>query len=177
MPYNKTTLKKMKKDELIDLILKAQDKGSVEALFEEEDEEKSVSFKEFESLKIIKNRLKDVDGISVDQVKGYNRRVAGSPLIHEHLVMIEQLYQSNKKLREALVTTTGGLETSVSENKSLKTQISTMRSLGIREIKKLKREIELLKAEKKIIEEDKAMADDVIDKLDLKISKLRMQGK
>ena len=117
MPYNKTTLKKMKKDELIDLILKAQDKGSVEALFEEEDEEKSVSFKEFESLKIIKNRLKDVDGISVDQVKGYNRRVAGSPLIHEHLVMIEQLYQSNKKLREALVTTTGGLETSVGDGR------------------------------------------------------------
>ena len=172
MPYNKTTLKKMKKDELIDLILKAQDKGSVEALFEEEDEEQSVSF-----LKIIKNRLKDVDGISVDQVKGYNRRVAGSPLIHEHLVMIEQLYQSNKKLREALVTTTDGLETSVSGNKSLKTQISTMRSLGIREIKKLKREIELLKAEKKIIEEDKAMGDDVIDKLDLKISELRMKIK
>ena len=91
--------------------------------------------------------------------------------------MIEQLYQSNKKLREALVTTTDGLETSVSENKSLKTQISTMRSLGIREIKKLKREIELLKAEKKIIEEDKAMGDDVIDKLDLKISELRMQVK
>ena len=52
-----------------------------------------------------------------------------------------------------------------------------MRSLGIREIKKLKREIELLKAEKKIIEEDKAMGDDVIDKLDLKISELRMQIK
>ena len=57
-------------------------------------------FKEYSSLKEIKKRLKDNDEISVDQVKGYNRRISNSPFIREHLDFIEELLHKIEDLEQ-----------------------------------------------------------------------------
>jgi cell division protein FtsB len=64
---------------------------------------------EYPSITATKTLLKENDEISVDQVKGYDRRVRGSPFIMEHVKIIENLTQENEKLKEELNDYENGL--------------------------------------------------------------------
>ena len=56
---------------------------------------------EYQVIPKIKKRMKLKEGISVDQIKGYNRRVLKSPVFQLHLEMLEEL--NNKKIRAQLM--------------------------------------------------------------------------
>tara|TARA_R110000868_G_scaffold66392_4_gene197759 strand:+ start:1924 stop:2361 length:438 start_codon:yes stop_codon:yes gene_type:complete len=55
--------------------------------------------KEYSSIKATKARLKLNPEISVDQVKGYDRRARASPFIMEHVKIIQSLTDENEKLK------------------------------------------------------------------------------
>tara|TARA_R110002110_G_scaffold143157_2_gene331889 strand:+ start:285 stop:617 length:333 start_codon:yes stop_codon:yes gene_type:complete len=58
--------------------------------------------KEYPSITTTKAILKTNPEISVDSVKGYDRRVRGSPFIMEHVKIIEKLTNENEKLKSEL---------------------------------------------------------------------------
>lgn len=55
--------------------------------------------KEYSSIKATKALLKLNPEISVDQVKGYDRRARTSPFIMEHVKIIQSLTDENEKLK------------------------------------------------------------------------------
>ena len=57
--------------------------------------------KEYPSITETKNILKMNPNVSVDQVKGYDRRARNNEFIMEHVKIIERLTNENKKLKEA----------------------------------------------------------------------------
>ena len=65
--------------------------------------------KEYYSIKATKARLKLNPEISVDQVKGYDRRARASPFIMEHVKIIQSLTDENEKLKEKVKGRTGSL--------------------------------------------------------------------
>ena len=52
---------------------------------------------EYQVIPKIKKRMKEKEGVTADQVKGYNRRVLGSPVFQVHVEMLEEF--DNKKIR------------------------------------------------------------------------------
>ena len=54
--------------------------------------------KEYSSIKATKALLKLNPEISVDQVKGYDRRARNSPIIMEHVKIIQSLTDENESL-------------------------------------------------------------------------------
>ena len=52
---------------------------------------------EYQVIPKIKRRMKDKEGVTADQVKGYNRRVLNSPVFQVHVEMLEEF--DNKKIR------------------------------------------------------------------------------
>ena len=91
--------------------------------------------KEYSSVKATKALLKLNPEISVDQVKGYDRRARTSPFIMEHVKIIQTLTDENEKLKEANDTFTLGAKRTIESNCKL-----------YQENEKLKAEIEKLKA-------------------------------
>ncbi len=58
---------------------------------------------EYQVIPKIKRRMKDKEGVTADQVKGYNRRVLNSPVFQVHVEMLEEF--DNKKIRAQKILT------------------------------------------------------------------------
>ena len=104
--------------------------------------------KEYSSIKATKALLKLNPEISVDQVKGYDRRARTSPFIMEHVKIIQSLTdenEENEKLKAQVVALQASEAKLTQENEELQCQYELAIQIDNKEIACLKEEIDDLK--------------------------------